>query len=213
MRLGIWVSAGAAVVVFGCIGWVRYQASDYQYSADSVPAAEVGLIPGAEVYDNGEPSPYLAMRLDIGRKLLETGKVKALLLTGDNGRWSYDEPTAMLRYLVRKGVPAGKLAVDYAGFDTYQSCVRAYRIFGVRQAVVVTQDFSLPRTVALCRDAGIDATGVGDDTQPHNFIYNKCWLRDQLAATKAVLNMVTHPDPKFLGNQETTVRDAINAPG
>ncbi|WP_327095979.1 YdcF family protein [Nocardia vinacea] len=215
MRTLLRIVAGTAIcaVIVGVssIVWIRYQAGDYKYSVDTVPAAEVALIPGAQVYQSGQPSPYLVARLELGRRLLETGKVKALLVTGDNGRPSYDEPTAMRSYLVRKGVPENKIALDYAGFSTYESCVRAHEIFGVRKAIVVTQDFSLPRTIALCRDAGIDATGIGDDTQPHNLVYNKCWLRDQIAATKAVFDMAVHPDPKFLGNQETTVRDAINA--
>ncbi|WP_225728766.1 MULTISPECIES: vancomycin high temperature exclusion protein [unclassified Nocardia] len=211
LRLAVFAIAAAALVGFGSIAWVRHQASDAEYSLDNVPAAEVALIPGAQVYGNGQPSPYLAARLELGRRLLEAGKVRALLLTGDNGTSTYDEPSAMRGYLVRKGVPANKIALDYAGFSTYESCERAHRIFGVRQAIVVTQDFSLPRTVALCRNAGIETTGIGDDTQPHNFTYEKCWLRDQLAATKAVFDMVVHPDPKFLGRQETTVRDAINA--
>ncbi|WP_203236999.1 SanA/YdcF family protein [Nocardia panacis] len=200
-----------ATVGFGSIAWIRHQAADGGYSVETVPQADVALILGAEVFNNGEPSPYLAARLDLGRQLLAAGKVRALLLTGDNGRASYDEPTAMRRYLLRKGVPENKIALDYAGFSTYQSCERAYRIFGVRQAIVVTQDFSLPRTIALCRGAGIDSNGVADTAQPHGLTYRKIWLRDQLAATKAVYDLLIHPDPKFLGPQETTVRDAINA--
>ncbi|MFR9749684.1 vancomycin high temperature exclusion protein [Nocardia sp. 004] len=210
--LAVSAVVAVAVVAGGSIGWIRLQAADGEYSAATVPAAEVAIIPGAEVYASGEPSPYLAARLDIGRRLLESGKVKALLLTGDNGRSTYDEPTAMRRYLLSKGVPAAKIALDYAGFSTYESCVRAYRIFGVRQAIVVTQDFSMPRVIALCRSAGIETTGVSDSSQPHNFIYRKCWLRDQLAATKAVFEMITRPDPTHLGDEESSVRDAINAP-
>lgn len=202
----------ATVTALGSIAWIRLRAGDAEYSADTVPAAEVALIPGAQIYASGEPSPYLATRLDIARHLLASGKVKALLVTGDNGTATYDEPTAMRRYLLSKGVPAEKIALDYAGFSTYQSCVRASRIFGVRQAIVVTQDFSLPRAIALCRSAGIETVGVGDAAQAHNLTYYKCWLRDQLAATKAVFDILTRPDPKFLGNQETSVRDAINAP-
>ncbi len=102
--------------------------------------------------------------------------------------------------------------MDYAGFDTYASCARAYRIFGVRSAIVVTQDFSVPRTVALCRAVGIETTAVGDHGQPHNATYARIWLRDQFADTKAVYSIVTRPDP-VLGDQETTVRDAIAADG
>ncbi|MCX4098616.1 SanA/YdcF family protein [Nocardia sp. alder85J] len=201
-----------AAVVLGADGWIRSRAAGREYSAADVPPADVGLVLGAEVYSDGTPSPYLAARLELGRTLLETGKVKALLLSGDHGHWSYDEPNAMRRYLMSKGVPAAELAVDYAGFDTYDSCARAYRIFGVRKAVVLTQDFSVPRTVALCRAVGIDTTAVADRSQPHDLTYRRIWLRDQLAATKAVYSIVRKPDP-ILGDQETTVRDAVAANG
>ncbi|QLY33420.1 SanA/YdcF family protein [Nocardia huaxiensis] len=199
------------LVCLSSILWIRYTADDFQYSAESAPNADVAIVFGAEIYDNGRPSPFLAARLDLGRELLEAGKVKAILVTGDNGRESHDEPTVMRNYLTGKGVPAAKIALDYAGFSTYESCARAYEIFGVRSAIAVTQDFSLPRTVALCRAVGIDAVGVGDDTQGHNNVYWKCWFRDQLAATKAVYSIVTKPEPTFLGEQETSVRDAMAA--
>ncbi|WP_405484060.1 vancomycin high temperature exclusion protein [Nocardia sp. NBC_00511] len=201
----------ALLVGVGSILWVRFSTSEFAYTADTVPAADVAIVFGAEVKAGGKPSPYLAARLDLGRKLLESGKVKAILVTGDNGRASYDEPTAMRDYLVAQGVPAAKIALDYAGFSTYESCVRAHDIFGVRSAIAVTQDFSVPRTIALCRGVGIDATAVGDANQPHSAIYRKIWLRDQLADTKAVYSLLLRPDPTFLGKQETSVRDAMAA--
>ncbi len=200
----------AAVVAGASIGWIRYRAHGLEYTVADVPPSDVGLIPGAEIYPGGQPSPYLAARLDLGAQLLKSGKVKALLLSGDHGHWSYDEPDAMRQYLIAKGVPEAKLAVDYAGFDTYDSCARAYRIFGVRRAIVATQDFSVPRTIALCRSAGIATSAVGDHGQAHNLTWYKCWIRDQLAATKAVYSTLAQPDP-ILGRQETTVRDAMAA--
>lgn len=211
LRVGAVAALTVLVLAGVCVGIVRWRAHGLEYSAASVPAADVALVPGAEIYPDGQPSPYVAGRLDLARTLLTTGKVKALLLTGDYGTPTYDEPDAMRKYLIAKGVPADKIALDYAGFDTYQSCARAYRIFGVRDAIVVTQDFSVPRTIALCRSVGIRTTAVGDHSQAHNPTYDKCWLRDQLAATKAVYSMVVQPDPKFLGRQETSVRDAMAA--
>jgi vancomycin permeability regulator SanA len=200
-----------AVVATVSDGWIRYRAAGGEYTTDTVPPSDVALVLGAQVFADGRPSPYLAARLDLGARLLETGKVKALLLTGDHGHWAYDEPNTMRRYLIDRGVPMAKLAVDYAGFDTYQSCDRAYRIFGVRKAIVVTQDFSVDRTLALCRSVGIETTAVADHAEAHNLIYDKCWLRDQLADTKAVWSITTRPDPDLLGDQETSVRDAMAA--
>ncbi|MBL1074431.1 YdcF family protein [Nocardia sp. 2] len=202
---------GAILLTLSSILWVRYTTDDFQYSAESAPNKDVAIVFGAEIYADGQPSPFLAARLDLGRALLEAGKVKAILVTGDNGRSSYDEPTVMRNYLVAKGVPASKIALDYAGFSTYESCARAHEVFGVDSAIAVTQDFSLPRTIALCRSVGIDAVAVGDDGQDHNGVYWKCWFRDQLATTKAMYSIIVQPEPTFLGNQETTVRDAMAA--
>ena len=148
----------------GSIGWVRWQASGHVYAIEDVPEAPVALVLGAQVHDNGSPSGFLEARLDIARRLYEAGKVRAVLVSGDHGQWSYDEPDAMRQWLIDRGVPDRKVVADHAGFDTYDSCQRAIRVFGVRQLIVVTQSFHIDRAVALCRDAGIDATGVGDDT-------------------------------------------------
>ncbi|MGV9411690.1 SanA/YdcF family protein [Nocardia sp. NPDC003693] len=199
------------LVLLSSVLWIRFTTRDFQYSAATAPAADVAIVFGAEMYSTRKPSPYLAARLDLGRQLLESGKVRALLLTGDNGHNSYNEPDNMRQYLLDRGVPANKIALDYAGFSTYDSCARAYRIFGVRSAIAVTQDFSVPRTIALCRSVGIDAVAVGDDTQIHNGTYRKCWLRDQLAAVKAMYSIAVQPDPKLLGPEESSVREAMTA--
>ncbi|MEU6587155.1 ElyC/SanA/YdcF family protein [Nocardia sp. NPDC046763] len=211
VKLGGALVALALVVLIGSDLWLRLANRKYEYSADTTPPADVAIVFGAEVKPDGSPSAYLAARLELGRRLLAAGKVKALLLTGDNDRPTYDEPTAMRAWLIAHGVPAAKIALDYAGFSTYESCVRAHDIFGVASAIAVTQDFSLPRTIALCRAAGIETTAVGDDTQVHGDVYRKNWLRDQLADTKAVYSILVHPEPTFRGKQETSVRDAMAA--
>jgi vancomycin permeability regulator SanA len=204
----------AVVVVAVATGadlWVRDRAHGGDYSVDTVPPAPVAVIFGAQVDNDGQPSGYLAGRLDLGARLLRAGKVRALLLTGDYGTPQYDEPDAMRRYLVQHGVPADKTALDYAGFSTYDSCARAYRIFGVRKAVLVTTDFSEPRTLALCRAVGIEVSAVVDHSQSHDATYLRGWLRDQLADTKAIYHALCKPDPKLLGRQETSVAAAIAA--
>ena len=87
-----------------------------------------------------------------------------VLVSGDNMAPEYNEPDAMRGYLIDAGVPAEDVVADYAGFDTYDSCARAKRIFGVSELIMVTQSYHLPRAVATCRALGVDATGVGDDT-------------------------------------------------
>ena len=122
----------------------------------------------------------------------------------------YNEPAAMRSWLVERGVPAHKVVPDYAGFDTYDSCARAERIFGVPRATVVTQSFHLPRAVALCRRLGIDANGVGDDSAKR---YAQTWWfsssRENGACVKAALDLLSGRDPAHLGRRETGVDDAL----
>jgi vancomycin permeability regulator SanA len=199
------------VIVACCsVAWVRSAAHGYVYAEADVPAAPVALVLGAQVYDDGQPSAFLEARLDIARRLLAAGKVRAILVSGDHGRWEYDEPNAMLRWLTARGVPITKVVLDYAGFDTYDSCLRATKVFGVRKAVVVTQSYHVARAVTVCRRVGVDATGVGDSSVR---VFRRPWAissnREHGACVKAVLDVVTGRDPVYLGPHETGVDEAL----
>jgi vancomycin permeability regulator SanA len=206
------VVAGALVVAVAVLTmaagdlWVRGAAHGHVYAEDTVPAAPVALVLGAQVYADGTPSPFLAARLAIARDLYFDGKVKAILVSGDHARWAYNEPGMMRRWLLANGVPAERVVLDHAGFDTYDSCARARRVFGVHQAIVITQTYHLDRAVALCRTLGVDATGVGDDSVR---IYREPWLhstaRERGAVVKAMLDAATRRDPVFLGPHEPGV--------
>ncbi|MGX6601261.1 SanA/YdcF family protein [Micromonosporaceae bacterium Da 78-11] len=212
------VTAGALATAFlvltmaGGELWVKGEARGRVYSEQDVPAAPVALVLGAQVYADGTPSAYLAARLDVARRLYETGKVKAILVSGDHSRWEYDEPGAMQVYLVARGVPAQRVVLDYAGFDTYDSCARAKRVFGVNEAIVVTQGFHLDRAVALCRRLGVQATGVPDySVKQMTYMWRRNVIRERGATVKAVVDAVTHRDPVFLGRHETGVDNAVTA--
>ncbi len=204
--------AVAAAVLTMAAGsfWVRSASAGSIHSVADAPSAPVALVLGAEVYADGVPSPFLAARLEIARQLLVAGKVKAILVSGDHGRWEYNEPGAMFTWLVDRGVPAQRVVLDHAGFDTYDSCARATEIFGVSQAIVVTQSYHIERAVALCRHLGVDATGIGDDSVR---IYRDPWRasarRESGAVVKAMFDVVSGRDPIFLGRYETTVDDAL----
>lgn len=187
--------------------WLYMSADAYTRSIADVPARDVAVVFGAGLRD-GAPTPYLAHRLDAAAELYEGGKVKVVLVTGDNSREEYDEPDAMRAYLTARGVPDGRIVSDYAGFDTWDSCVRAKKIFGVERAVLVTQDFHVRRAVALCWAAGIDSYGVGvAERRDATWYYGG--VRELAAAGKAVLDVVTRPDPRFLGPVETGVSEAL----
>lgn len=201
----------AVLVMAGGSLWVRGASAGHVYGEADVPSAPVALVLGAQVYPDGTPSAFLAARLDLAQRLLEAGKVRAILVSGDHSRWEYDEPGAMQVYLIARGVPASRIVLDYAGLDTYDSCARARRIFGVRQAIVVTQTFHLDRAVALCRSLGVDATGVGDDSvQWMTEIWRRNVIRERLAVVKAVYDAASGRDPVYLGRHETGVEEALS---
>jgi len=196
-----------AVLPLAAIGWVRWSARGASYSTGSVPSAPVALVLGAGLRPDGTPTSYLEARLDVAATLYREGKVGALLVSGDHGTVQHDEVGAMTTWLVDHGIPAEKVVADHAGFDTYDSCQRAHRIFGVDRAIVVTQGFHVPRAVFLCRQAGIDAVGVPAAAPGGGNRMSE--LREAPASLKAVLDAVIDPGPRYLGEHETGVAEAL----
>ena len=121
MLVLVGLSLAAAVGVVASVVFVRSTARGHIYAETEVPAAPVALVLGAQVYPSGNPSPFLAGRLVLAKRLYDTGKVRVILVSGDNMAREYNEPDAMRAYLIRAGVPADHVVADYAGFDTYDS--------------------------------------------------------------------------------------------
>ncbi|MFI2432013.1 vancomycin high temperature exclusion protein [Streptomyces sp. NPDC018693] len=200
-------------VMAGCVlallpsTWMHVSTAGRLVTTADAPRTDVAVVFGAGLW-NGEPSPYLAHRLDAAAKLYREGRIRVVLVTGDNSRKDYDEPDAMRAYLTRHGVPDGRIVSDYAGFDTWDSCVRAKKIFGVDEAVLISQGFHIRRAVALCQEAGITSYGVGVD-EWHDATWYYGGVREIFAAGKAALDAVFEPDPRFLGPREPGVRQAL----
>ncbi|MCL8013501.1 vancomycin high temperature exclusion protein [Streptomyces sp. AS02] len=202
-------------VMFGCVlallpaTWMYVVTGDRLRTTADVPRTDVAVVFGAGLWA-GEPSPYLAHRLDAAAELYRAGRVEVVLVTGDNSRKDYDEPDAMRTYLTRNGVPDSRIVSDYAGFDTWDSCVRAKKIFGVDEAVLISQGFHIRRAVALCEEAGVTSYGVGVDAK-HDATWYYGGTREIFAAGKAALDAVLEPDPRFLGPREPGVANALAA--
>ncbi|MFJ4961096.1 vancomycin high temperature exclusion protein [Streptomyces sp. NPDC088729] len=191
--------------------WMRVGSDARVRTVADAPARDVAVVFGAGLW-NGRPTPYLAHRLDAAAELYRTGKVRVVLVTGDNSREEYDEPDAMRTYLTGRGVPGERIVSDYAGFDTWDSCVRARKIFGVDRAVLVSQGFHIHRAITLCRSAGIDAYGVGVDARRDATWYYG-GVRELAASGKAAVDALLRPDPRFLGPEEPGVTEALAADG
>ena len=201
---------GAATVVGVSVALVRAHARGHLHREAAAPPAPVALVLGAQVYPSGMPSPFLAARLELARRLLTAGTVRVLLLSGDGAAPEYDEPAAMAAYLAARGVPAERMVLDRFGLDTYDSAYRAREVFGVDRLLVVTQTYHLPRAVGTCRALGVEADGVGDHAVRR---LSSAWvrgvLRDQAACVKTVLDLLRRRQP-VLEPPVTAVRDALD---
>jgi vancomycin permeability regulator SanA len=195
-----WLLLGMGIIglatVAAAVSFVRSTASGHIYTESNVPASPVALVLGAQVNPDGTPSAFLAARLDLTKRLFDAGIVEMIIVSGDHLAPEFDEPAAMRDYLIRAGLPTEKVIADPGGFDTYESCLRAKRIFNLSRLIIVTQSYHLVRAVATCRALGIEAAGVGDDSaRKHTIAWWRGAIRDQLACVKTVVDLATRSEP------------------
>jgi len=175
-----------------------------------ISRTDVAIVLGAGLQPDGTPSTYLRRRLDAAAELYARGTVGVILVSGDNSTTQHDEPTAMRDWLVGLGVPEDRVVRDFAGLDTHDSCVRAHEVFGVTDAVVITQDYHLRRALFSCREAGIDVVGLGvssTSVEPIKAVLYR--VREIPASIKAAWDALTGREPVHLGPHETGVEDAL----
>jgi SanA protein len=180
----------------------------------ALPHAQVALVLGAYVQPDGRPSAMLEDRLRGAAELYRAHRVDKVLASGDHGRPDYDEVNAMRAELVRLGVPDDAIFTDHAGFATLDSVVRARKVFDVRSAIVVTQPFHMARALWLAHRAGLTAYGLeaGKGTN-YGGKGVQADVRELLARTKAVADVVTGAQPKFLGPRVSVAGPAAASRG
>lgn len=176
------------------------------------PGSGPALVLGAGYHADGEPSPVLEARLGTALTLFREGKVPWIIVSGDNRAHNYNEPLAMRRWLIKRGVPTTSVVSDYGGRRTYDSLRRAQAVFGQEKLVLVTSDFHLPRALFLARGMGLRAVGVAADTQVLAFKSRAGFLaREYLARNVAVMDR-WFPPSTLLGPREATPDDPSPAP-
>jgi len=173
------------------------------YGVEDAPMRRVAVIFGAGLRYDGTPTAVLRDRVQTGVDLYRTGKVEKLLMSGDNSTDNYNEPAAMRDYAISLGVPAEDIVLDYAGRRTYDTCYRAHVIFGLKEVLLVTQPFHLPRAIYTCNLLGADAVGVPAQNYNYRRLALLYWNARELGATvTALLDVhITRPLP-ILGQPE-----------
>lgn len=176
-------------------------AEDYVFDKiTKIPENEIGLVLGTSkyAYNNGI-NPYFKYRMDAAARLYKAGKIKRIVVSGDNHKYGYNEPQQMKDYLIGLGVKEDHIVMDYAGFRTLDSMVRIKEIFGQTKVTVISQKFHNERAVYLASKKGIEAIGYNAKTPWQS---KRLRLREILAKFKAVLDInVLKTKPKFLGEK------------
>ncbi|WNH07737.1 SanA/YdcF family protein [Thalassobellus suaedae] len=172
------------------------------YDTESkIPKNRVGLILGAGKYtSNGQINLYYKYRLEAAISLYKSGKIEYILVSGDNSKKDYDEPTNFKNDLILKGIPANKIYLDYAGFRTLDSVVRAKEIFGLNSITIISQKFHNERALYLAKHFNIDAIAFNAKDIKGRFGL-KTKLREYIARTKASVDILFNVEPKFLGKK------------
>ncbi|HEY1108685.1 MAG TPA: ElyC/SanA/YdcF family protein [Opitutaceae bacterium] len=192
----------AFVAVANHVTVSRHEARNHA-EIDQVPVREVALVLGANpVLKSGAPNLHFTYRIGAAAALYHAGKVRHLLVSGDNHRRDYDEPTAMKAALIARGVPAEAITCDYAGFRTLDSVVRANSVFGLRSFTLVSQRYHTARALEIAHAHGLDAVAFCSRDVPSGQSL-RTELLEVLARADTWLDLyVWHRGPRFPGPPE-----------
>jgi vancomycin permeability regulator SanA len=211
-----WAALGVALVLLSGVPflWTESSAHGHEYDEAHAPAADVVVVLGGEVAaDRRHPAVRLAGRLETAAALVRDGRARVILVSGDGGGVSGDEPAVMTAYLTGLGVDPRRIVADPAGLDTYDTCVRARDVYGVSRALIVTQSYHLSRAVTLCRHLGIDVDGVVArcDGCGWALLAGKA-ARDYVACVKAAWDAARNRPPAVRSPESAAVQEALRAP-
>ena len=177
----------------------RYAKGRLYDTVSAVPHYHTALVLGTSpIGRNGGPNLYFLSRIDATAKLYEAGKIDRILVSGDNRKVEYNEPEEMKKALVDKGIPEEVIFLDYAGFRTFDSVVRAKEVFGQSEFIVVSQRFHSERAVFIAGKKGIKAAGfnAADVRASYGFITH---VREWGARCKVFIDLMFGKKPHFLG--------------
>lgn len=198
----MWACLSFLVMVLSISSGMQFSVRNFvQNDLQQLPHTKVAVVPGTVKYlKSGYVNQYFSFRIDSAAELYRSGKVDYLLVSGDNSCKEYNEPEDMRISLIEAGVPAEAIILDYAGFDTYDSMIRAKEVFGQSEFIVVSQEFQNVRAVYIARSFGIQAWGynASEVTYRGGFLTK---TRELLARVKAVLEVSMGVKPTFLGEK------------
>ena len=202
LKIGVLIGILSLIGIFGANRLVEKSASDKVFnSTKEIPHNKVGLFLGTgKILSNGRINLYYKYRIEAAVVLFKAGKVDFILVSGDNSKKDYDEPSTIKEDLINKGIPSNKIYLDYAGFRTLDSVVRCKEIFGQSSITVISQQFHNERAIYIAKRKDINA--IGFNAKDVNVHYGfKTRLRERFARVKMVLDLIIGKKPKFSGEK------------
>lgn len=193
--------AGAFFVALAtliCNWWVMYDTRDQAYfTIDAVPVNDVGLVLGTSKFvASGKENLFFRYRMEASARLWKAGKVKFLILSGNNDSEYYNEPADMQRALIKLGVPASVMTLDYAGYRTFDSVVRCKEVFNQEKITIISQNFHNTRALFISNHEAIQAVAFAAQDVPDGYSF-RTLVREYLARPYAVLDVfLLRPQPK-----------------
>lgn len=212
----IFVVIGALFVVYAILvpfAVVQYGKHHIYAEQKDIPPYEVGIVFGAGLRFDGKPSDVLKDRLATAADLYRSGKIKKIVVSGDNRTETYNEPSAMFSYLVaEEGISEKDVVRDYAGRRTYDTCIRAQEVFGVEEALLITQGFHLSRAIWTCNAIGVESAGFSATVQQYESD-GAFKLREILAIHRAMIDLYIWRPAYVGGEKESLNVNTNNTPG
>ncbi len=192
------------IFLLACNVLIEWGTSGKLYSdTESIPYNKVGIVLGtARHMAQGGVNPYYDFRIKAAIALYEAGKISFVLVSGDNGSIYYNEPYTIKKDLIAGGIPEEKIFLDYAGFRTLDSMVRAKVVFGLDSATVISQEFHNERAIYIAAKKGLNAVGYNaEDLSGSQGL--KVKIREYFARVKVFVDLAFNTQPRFYGNRIT----------
>ena len=194
----------AALILWLCNLWIIKSTADRLYtSPEQLPAYNVALLLGTSPYArDGSRSVHFKERIKTAAEVYHSGQVKHLLLSGANPDSTYNEPRKMYQALIKAGVPHEAMTLDFAGFRTLDSVVRAKQVFDQQKILIISQEFHLHRALFLADHYGLNAAGLVAKPPDRGMVV-RAERREYLARVRALLDVyLLNTQPRFLGSSE-----------
>jgi SanA protein len=201
IALAITFTLFISIVVWSNIWIVQTTNSKLYDKLEEVPYNDVALLLGTSKYNKkGNINLFFKYRIEAATALFHSGKIKHIIVSGDNKELSYNEPRDMRKALIANQIPDSCITLDFAGFRTLDSVVRCKEVFGQKKVTIVSQRFHLERALFIARKYNIDAVGfIAEDAPQEYGIYT--YIREYFAKFLAVIDLyILHASPKFLGD-------------